>query len=273
MSRFLCTANASDSSPSEPEPEDEDESDDEGAAHKEAKPKPRFLCDSDEEVKWVVKSARDKRLEETEATGNALDNALKINDRIAISRGKSLIHMYVCLLRVAHLRGLLLEYDKLIHMVECQQNAAEPVPPFYIRTLILLEVALNAALAKVAFSPASSRWPSNHDGAPRWSSSSCSRCASFGALGMSRLHLGSSSGLTRPSPLTPVEGSNGLSAQTSTLSMSTVDDDDGKSIGQDGDPPRGQVARPQRRTASFGTDLDLTCSLDFPLAVTYRCRH
>ena len=33
-------------------------------------------------------------------------------------------------------------------MVQRQQNVAEPVPPFYIRTLISLEVALNAALAK-----------------------------------------------------------------------------------------------------------------------------
>jgi hypothetical protein len=33
-------------------------------------------------------------------------------------------------------------------MVQRQQNVAEPVPPFYIRTLISLEAALNAALAK-----------------------------------------------------------------------------------------------------------------------------
>jgi translation initiation factor 3 subunit C len=44
--------------------------------------------------------------------------------------------------------GPLLEYDKLARMVQRQQNVAEPVPPFYIRTLISLEVALNAALAK-----------------------------------------------------------------------------------------------------------------------------
>src|SRR6266404_4292446 len=33
-------------------------------------------------------------------------------------------------------------------MVQRQQNVAEPVPPFYIRTLISLESGLNAALAK-----------------------------------------------------------------------------------------------------------------------------
>jgi translation initiation factor 3 subunit C len=43
---------------------------------------------------------------------------------------------------------VLLEYDKLARMVLRQQNIAEPVPPFYIRTLISLESALNAALAK-----------------------------------------------------------------------------------------------------------------------------
>jgi translation initiation factor 3 subunit C len=92
MSRFLRTAEASDSS-SESESEDEDESEDEGVTNKEAKPKSRFLRDSDEEesdeeVKRVVKSARDKRLEEMEATGRAMDNALKINDWIAISSGE-----------------------------------------------------------------------------------------------------------------------------------------------------------------------------------------
>ena len=110
MSRFLRTANASDSSSSsESESEDEDESDDEGVASKGAKPKPSFLRDSDEEesdeeVKRVVKSARDKRLEEMEATGKAMDNALKINDWIAISTGKSLFDMCFCFLPVAHLR-------------------------------------------------------------------------------------------------------------------------------------------------------------------------
>lgn len=33
-------------------------------------------------------------------------------------------------------------------MVQRQQNVNEPVPPFYIRTLVSLEASLNAALAK-----------------------------------------------------------------------------------------------------------------------------
>jgi translation initiation factor 3 subunit C len=44
--------------------------------------------------------------------------------------------------------GLHLEYDKLTRMVQRQQNIAEHVPPFYIRTLISLEAGLNTALAK-----------------------------------------------------------------------------------------------------------------------------
>lgn len=33
-------------------------------------------------------------------------------------------------------------------MVQRQQNVSEPIPPFYIRTVISLETALSAALAK-----------------------------------------------------------------------------------------------------------------------------
>jgi translation initiation factor 3 subunit C len=33
-------------------------------------------------------------------------------------------------------------------MIQRQQNVAEPVPPFYIKTLISLEGSLNSALAK-----------------------------------------------------------------------------------------------------------------------------
>ena len=60
----------------------------------EVKPKAgRFLHgassedDSDDDVKRVVKSAKDKRLDEMEATGKLMDNALKINDWVAISNG------------------------------------------------------------------------------------------------------------------------------------------------------------------------------------------
>lgn len=93
MSRFLKTAGSdSDSDSSSEEEEDEDDmSEDEDGKKKRS----RFLRtesddeDSDEDVKRVVKSARDKRLDEMEATGKVMDNALKINDWVAISTGAS----------------------------------------------------------------------------------------------------------------------------------------------------------------------------------------
>ena len=107
----------------------------------------------------------------------------------------------------------------------------------------------------VALSPATSRRPSTHDAAARRPSSSSSRRPSTGALGMSRPRLGSSSGPTRPFSLTPIDGGSGLSAMTTSLSTSAVDDDDGKSVGQESDLQTGQATQPQHRHSSFGTDL------------------
>ena len=61
----------------------------------EAKPKrSKFLksgedeeSSDEDEGKRVVKSAREKRLEEMEGAGKQMDNALKINDWVAISNG------------------------------------------------------------------------------------------------------------------------------------------------------------------------------------------
>lgn len=40
------------------------------------------------------------------------------------------------------------EFDKLVRMVQRQQNVSEPIPPFFIRQLVNLEGALNTAMAK-----------------------------------------------------------------------------------------------------------------------------
>ncbi|KII92289.1 hypothetical protein PLICRDRAFT_133788 [Plicaturopsis crispa FD-325 SS-3] len=133
MSRFLRTAGA-DSSSSESSSDDSDDDDDDASDDevKAPKKKSRFTHsdsedeESDEDVKHIVKSAKDKRLDEMEATGKVMDNALKINDWVAISN----------------------EFDKLVRMVQRQHNVAEPVPPFYIRTISSLEKSLNNALAK-----------------------------------------------------------------------------------------------------------------------------
>jgi translation initiation factor 3 subunit C len=43
---------------------------------------------------------------------------------------------------------VLVEFDKLLRLVQRQSNAAEPVPPFFVKTLLSLENSLNAALTK-----------------------------------------------------------------------------------------------------------------------------
>lgn len=132
MSRFLRGADDSDSS-DESESDSESESEMSGDEDDKTKKKSRFLRTEDDEDssdedegKRIVKSARDKRLDEMEASGKMMDNALKINDWVAISN----------------------EFDKLYRMVQRQQNVSEPVPPFFIRTLVNLESSLNAAVSK-----------------------------------------------------------------------------------------------------------------------------
>ncbi|EDR11416.1 uncharacterized protein LACBIDRAFT_246874 [Laccaria bicolor S238N-H82] len=68
-------------------------------------------------------SAQEKRLKEMEATGKVMENALKINDWVAISTGEFLT--------------LVLE-----------SVAEQPIPPFYVRTLVNLESSINNALVK-----------------------------------------------------------------------------------------------------------------------------
>lgn len=46
------------------------------------------------------------------------------------------------------LNVFLLEFDKLLRLVQRQSNAAEPLPPFFVKTLLSLEDSLNAALMK-----------------------------------------------------------------------------------------------------------------------------
>ncbi|KAF8894887.1 eukaryotic translation initiation factor 3 domain-containing protein [Gymnopilus junonius] len=122
MSRFLRTA-GSDSSDSSSE-EEESESDSDDHTHREEADEE----ESDEEDRPQIRilSAVDKRLKEMEATGKVMENALKINDWMAISN----------------------EFDKLVRMIQRQQNLSEPVPAFYIRTLVNLESSMNASNAK-----------------------------------------------------------------------------------------------------------------------------
>ncbi|EIW82943.1 eukaryotic translation initiation factor 3 subunit 8 [Coniophora puteana RWD-64-598 SS2] len=133
MSRFLRTAGDSDSDSDSGSDEEESEMSDEDEAKEEVKKKSRFMRsdsesedESDEDVKRVVKSNKDKRLDEIEATGKGIDNGLKINDWVVISN----------------------EFDKLLRLVQRQSNVAEPIPPFFIKTVIGMETSLNEAIAK-----------------------------------------------------------------------------------------------------------------------------
>ncbi|KIJ49572.1 hypothetical protein M422DRAFT_27940 [Sphaerobolus stellatus SS14] len=130
MSRFLKTA-GSDSSSSESS--DDDESDDSEEAPTKVPAKSRFMrdaldedSDDEDEGRRIVKSAKDKRLEEMEATGKTIDNALKISDWVAIGK----------------------EFDKLVKLAQRQTNVAERIPPFFIRTVTSLEDSVNTAIAK-----------------------------------------------------------------------------------------------------------------------------
>lgn len=129
MARFLRTA-GSDSSSSDMSSDEDEDSDLSDAA--DTRKVPRSLgSDSeedsdDDEIKNVVKSTKDKRLEEIEATGKGLDNALKINDWVTISN----------------------EFDRLIRLVQRHSNLAEPIPPLFIRMIANLETSLSATMAK-----------------------------------------------------------------------------------------------------------------------------
>ncbi|KAI9002417.1 eukaryotic translation initiation factor 3 subunit 8 N-terminus-domain-containing protein [Gaertneriomyces semiglobifer] len=86
--------------------------------------------ESDEDVKRVVKSARDKRFDEMRNTVNALKNAKKINDWVAIQT----------------------EFDKLNKAYSKAQAIInrEGIPRFYIRTMIDLEEFSKEAAANKA---------------------------------------------------------------------------------------------------------------------------
>jgi translation initiation factor 3 subunit C len=87
MSRFLKGAAGSDSDSSSDSDDDSDSDSDEASGQK----KKSDAEDSDEDTKKVVKSAKDKRVEEMEATGKVIENGLKINDWVAISNGGTIV--------------------------------------------------------------------------------------------------------------------------------------------------------------------------------------
>ncbi|KAF8312864.1 hypothetical protein DL93DRAFT_1234382 [Clavulina sp. PMI_390] len=139
MSRFLRTEGGSDSDSDsdsdDDSDEDEDDDDEPEAKDEPVKKRSRFLKggsddsdsdDSDDEsTKHVVKSARDKRIEELEGVGSVIEQKVKIGDWAAINS----------------------EFDKLTRLIQRQSTlsgtTAEPTAPIYLRVLSSLEKAIS----------------------------------------------------------------------------------------------------------------------------------
>ncbi len=106
MSRFLRTAGSDSSSSDSDESEDSDsDSDDDARPAKRTGLPLRSDSedeDSEEDTKAGVRimSAQERRLADMESTGKAIDNALKINDWVAISNG-AYRYLYISL----HING------------------------------------------------------------------------------------------------------------------------------------------------------------------------
>lgn len=85
------------------EEEDEDEEDSDASSRKKKDDFDSEDEDSEDEVKRPMRSARDKRLFQMEATGKVMDNALKINDWVAISTGKPVLLLCMAPLTVSRI--------------------------------------------------------------------------------------------------------------------------------------------------------------------------
>jgi translation initiation factor 3 subunit C len=95
MSRFFRGDSDSDSDSSSSSSSSFSSEDDVPAARQQAPaPTSRYVFSDEEgsdDVKRVVKSAKDKRFEELRACVKSLDNAKKINDWVALSNGNLLV--------------------------------------------------------------------------------------------------------------------------------------------------------------------------------------
>ncbi|KAK0549533.1 Translation initiation factor 3 subunit c [Tilletia horrida] len=122
-----------DDSDDDSDEESDEDSDGEGGAGR-RQPMSRFMRgaasdeDSDDEdaVRTVIRSAKDKRIDEVEATIKTMENAERINDWIAISKN----------------------FDALFRLLDRQKTLNESIPPSVYRALAELEDAHNDTVAK-----------------------------------------------------------------------------------------------------------------------------
>lgn len=138
-SAFLKGGDSDSSSDEEDSDEDESDDDDDDSDEGEdgegglaVRKQSRFLrgasddSESEEEVRKVIKSAREKRVDEIDAVARTIENASRIDDWVAISK----------------------EFDGLNRLAERLKVVNEPTPPIYYKTLDTLEDFLNDSLAK-----------------------------------------------------------------------------------------------------------------------------
>jgi translation initiation factor 3 subunit C len=97
VSRFLKGSDSESSSEEESDDDsasDDDDSEEEKKADGAKKKQSKFLrgasddSDSEEDVKKIVKSAKDKRVDEMDAVVRSMENAQRIDDWVAISKGE-----------------------------------------------------------------------------------------------------------------------------------------------------------------------------------------
>ena len=113
--------------------EDEDEEDEEEEAPQQArKPMSRFMRDvdeseseSEEEAPKVIKSAKDKRLDEFQNSVHSIENAQRIDDWMTISK----------------------EFDTLLRLCDRQRTLNESIPSSFVKCLASLETFLAETLA------------------------------------------------------------------------------------------------------------------------------
>lgn len=137
-SRFLKGSDSdsdSDDSDSDDESLDsDDDSDDEPRADGKKAPTSRFMkgaadsddSDSEEEVKKVVKSAKDKRIDDMQTIVDHIESAKKSSDWTSINK----------------------DFDNLMRSIERQRTLNEQIPAFFYKAISQLDQYLNESAAK-----------------------------------------------------------------------------------------------------------------------------
>ncbi|WFD44839.1 Translation initiation factor 3 subunit c [Malassezia psittaci] len=121
----------SDDSDDSDESDSDQDSDSDDDAPSQRKPMSRFMrdadsdSDSEEEVRKVIKSAKDKRLDEFDSVIHTMDNAQRIDDWVSISK----------------------EFDALLRLCDRQRKLNESIPPSFIKTVSKLDEFLAKSLA------------------------------------------------------------------------------------------------------------------------------